>query len=215
LFAINKRLNRKPEAFTLVFTNGGPDHNILFINVQLSWLAYFILVGADSLVDGRTTPTQSWTNPVERVMSVLNLALANCALARKIMGDEFEINMKKGNNMGSARKMAEQLDSGALAIVVDDSGVGANNDVAVDEVTIPPMEVEIIVNTCDIGEIAPEFDLSQELREHMNLCLCHQPMEFDYYQAKVVAAWFHANLCAYCAGSSGTEGFVDERLTQD
>ena len=33
---------------------------------------------------------------------------------------------------------------------------------------------------------------------------CHQPMELDYYQAKVVAVWFHANLCAYCAGSSGT-----------
>jgi hypothetical protein len=54
-----------------------------------------------------------------------------------------------------------------LAGVVDDSGVGANNDVAVDEGVIPPMEVAIIVNTCDIGEITPKFDLSQELREHM------------------------------------------------
>ncbi len=44
---------------------------------------------------------------------------------------------------------------------------------------------------------------------------CHQPMEFGYYQAKVLAAWFNANLCAYCAGSSGTKGYVDERLTQE
>jgi hypothetical protein len=43
----------------------------------------------------------------------------------------------------------------------------------------------------------------------------YQPMEFDYYQAKVVAAWFHANLWAYCAGLSGTKGFVDERLTRE
>ena len=44
---------------------------------------------------------------------------------------------------------------------------------------------------------------------------CHQPMEFNYYQAKVVAAWFNANLCAYWAGSSGTEGYVDECLTRE
>ena len=41
---------------------------------------------------------------------------------------------------------------------------------------------------------------------------CYQPIEFDYYQAKVVVAWFNANLCAYCTGSSGTEGFVDGHL---
>ena len=49
LMAINKRFNRKPEAFTLVFTDGGSDHKISFINVRLSWLAYFLLIGVDSL----------------------------------------------------------------------------------------------------------------------------------------------------------------------
>jgi hypothetical protein len=34
--AINKRVNRKPEAFALAFTDGGPDHNISFINVMVS-----------------------------------------------------------------------------------------------------------------------------------------------------------------------------------
>ena len=38
---------------------------------------------------------------------------------------------------------------------------------------------------------------------------CYRPIEFDYYLAKVMAAWFKANSCAYYAGSSGTEGFVD------
>jgi len=41
LLAIIKRFNRKPEAFSLVFTNGGPGHNISLIDVQLSWLAFF------------------------------------------------------------------------------------------------------------------------------------------------------------------------------
>jgi hypothetical protein len=28
-------------------------------------------------------------------------------------------------------------------------------------------------------------------------------------------SWFHANLCAYCAGSSGSDGVVDEDLTRE
>ena len=61
MLSINKSFNRKPEAFTLAFTDGGPDHNISFLNVMVSLLAYFILIGSDSLVVGRTGPTQSWT----------------------------------------------------------------------------------------------------------------------------------------------------------
>ena len=90
LLAMNKKLNKKPDAFALAFTDGGPDHNISFMNVMISWLAYFILSGCDSLVVGRTAPTQSWTNPAERVMFVLNLAISTCALARTMMGGEFE-----------------------------------------------------------------------------------------------------------------------------
>ena len=84
---------------------------------MVSWLAYFIMSGCDSLVVGRTIPTQSWTNPVERVMFILNLALSNCALARDLMDDDFEKKMKKCNSMSSVRKHAATLDS-AVALVV-------------------------------------------------------------------------------------------------
>jgi hypothetical protein len=105
------------------------------------------------------------------------------------MSDEFEKNMKKCNNMGSVRKMAEQLDSGALVDVID-SGVGRNNDVAADEVVvIPPMQVGIVGNSCDIGEMAPEFDMSQELRKHMAQvdgdAEEHLPMDDDTVTAQV------------------------------
>jgi len=50
---------------------------------------------------------------------------------------------------------------------VIDSSVGGNSDVAADEVVIPLMEVGIVGNICDIRKMAPEFDMSQELREHM------------------------------------------------
>jgi len=38
----------------------------------------------------------------------------------------------------------------------------------------------------------------------------HHPIDFEYYyhNPKLVASWVKANLCTYCAGSSGDEGFV-------
>jgi hypothetical protein len=43
---------------------------------------------------------------------------------------------------------------------------------------------------------------------------CHSPVEFEYYSnPKLAVTWFHADLCAYCAGSSGAKGCVDDDLT--
>ena len=42
---------------------------------------------------------------------------------------------------------------------------------------------------------------------------CHHHVEFDYYNnPKILTSSFNAKLCAYCAGSSGADGFVDEEL---
>jgi len=41
----------------------------------------------------------------------------------------------------------------------------------------------------------------------------HHPVEFEYYNnPKKATSWFDGALCAYCAGSSGANGFVDEHL---
>ena len=45
---------------------------------------------------------------------------------------------------------------------------------------------------------------------------CHRPVEFEYYSnPQLAVSWFHADMCAYCAGSSGAKGFVDDDLTID
>ena len=45
---------------------------------------------------------------------------------------------------------------------------------------------------------------------------CHDHVEFEYFGIPVqTAAWFDANLCAYCAGASGLSGFVDEELREE
>jgi hypothetical protein len=115
LLAINTSKERLATAFVLAFTDGGPDHNISFLNVILSWLGYFIMSKSDFLVVARTTPTQSWTNPAERLMSVLNLSLSNCALSREPMSEEFEKKMKKRESMSSVRKVAGVAEESIVA----------------------------------------------------------------------------------------------------
>ena len=56
---LSLRKNARPNGVQMIYTDGGPDHNISFLNVQIAWLAYFILSRCDTLIVGRTTPTQS------------------------------------------------------------------------------------------------------------------------------------------------------------
>ena len=91
-------------------TDGGPDHNCKHLSVQMSWLGLFLRGGHDMLVVSRVAPTQSWTNPAERVMGPLNLALQNMALARTPMGDDFEAAMKRCNGMSAVRAVASEED---------------------------------------------------------------------------------------------------------
>jgi len=53
-------------------------------------LALFLELDMDTMVVMQTAPTQSWANPVERFMSVLNLGLKGVALAREEMDEKYE-----------------------------------------------------------------------------------------------------------------------------
>jgi hypothetical protein len=95
-------------AAIVLYTDGGPDHNCKHISVRLGLLALFLELDLDTMVVMRTAPTQSWGNPVERVMSVLNLGLQGVALAREEMIEEvYEKQMKRCNGMSAVRKVAE------------------------------------------------------------------------------------------------------------
>ena len=73
-----------------VFTDGGPDHRTTFLSVQLAWVALFRKRNLDMLVAVRSAPGQSFINPVERIMSLLNVALYGMALERTRMEDSYE-----------------------------------------------------------------------------------------------------------------------------
>ena len=68
---IETDVQSKPILF--LYTDGGPDHRLTFIAVQLSLISLFLQLDLDYLYAARTAPYHSWRNPVERIMSVINL----------------------------------------------------------------------------------------------------------------------------------------------
>ena len=60
-----------------LYTDGGPDHRTNFLSVQVALIGLFRLLDLDMLVVVRTAPHSSYRNPVERIMSLINLGLCN------------------------------------------------------------------------------------------------------------------------------------------
>ena len=59
----------------LLYTDGGLDHRLTYISVKLSRIDLFLERDLDYLCAVRTPPHHSWKNPVERIMSILNITL--------------------------------------------------------------------------------------------------------------------------------------------
>ena len=96
----------KPYLF--LYTDGGPDYQVKFVKIQITLISLFLALDLDYLVAVRTPPGHSWKNPVERIMSILNLGLQCISLIRQEMDKEIEEIMSKCNSMNDIRKAAEQ-----------------------------------------------------------------------------------------------------------
>ena len=90
-----------------IYSDGGPDHRLTYVSVQLSLIALFLNLNLDFLVACRTAPNYSWKNPVERIMSLLNIGLQCVGLMRVKMSDEFESAVQNCNNLQQLRKAAD------------------------------------------------------------------------------------------------------------
>lgn len=102
-----------PALVMSMMTNGGADHNCRHLAVQMSWLGVLLISGFDMLVVSRVAPTHSWSNPAERVMSPLNLAMQNMALAREKLDEDFEAAMRRYNGMSTMRSLGNDDDGEA------------------------------------------------------------------------------------------------------
>ena len=105
-------LSSKPILF--IFSDGGPDHRLTYFSVRLSLICLFLKLDLDYLCAGRMAPYHSWRNPVERIMSVLNLGLQCVGLARDRMSDEFEKEATKCNSLSELRKCLAGYESVVL-----------------------------------------------------------------------------------------------------
>ena len=91
----------------MVYSDGGPDHNTTFLSVKLAAISLFIALNLDMYVAVRCAPMQSYNNPAERCMSVLNIALQSVSLARESMCDMLEDQIKSLTSLSRVRVAAE------------------------------------------------------------------------------------------------------------
>ena len=99
--------NRQLEKSILfIYTDGGSDHRLTYLSVKISLICLFLKLDLDYLCAGRTAPYHSWRNPVERIMSVLNLGLQSVGIARAAMPTDFESEVSKCNNLSELRGIA-------------------------------------------------------------------------------------------------------------
>lgn len=69
----------------VVFSDGEGDQRFTFVSVQLGILSLVIKYKLSYIVAGRCAPCQSYIDPVERVISVLNLGLQSVGVMRQEM----------------------------------------------------------------------------------------------------------------------------------
>ena len=91
----------------VLYTDGGPDHNVTFLKTQLSLISLYLSHDLDMLIAVRTAPYYSWKNPCERVNCILNIGLQSIGLMRSPMSEVYENLIKSSNSMNAIRKEAE------------------------------------------------------------------------------------------------------------
>ena len=59
-----------PKEILCLYTDGGPDHRVNFLSVQIALICLFLQEDRDMVLAVRTPPYNSWKDPAEWVMSL-------------------------------------------------------------------------------------------------------------------------------------------------
>ena len=105
---INQEVPHHP--ILLIYSDGGPDHRLTNLSVKLALIGLYLKLDLDYLCAARTAPYHSYRNPVEQIMSIINLGLQALALARAKMPDEMETLAKKCNRLKALIGLYLKLD---------------------------------------------------------------------------------------------------------
>ena len=103
--SIYKSITNEIQPIMIIVSDGGPDHRLNFLSVQVALICLFSDLQLDFLVCVRTCPYQSWQNLAERVMSTLNLALQNVSLCRKEMSASNEQLIRNKSTIKDVREV--------------------------------------------------------------------------------------------------------------
>ena len=106
-FLISHGVADKPIVY--LYSDGGPEHRLMYLSVKAALISLFLFLDLDYLIVARTAPQHSWRNPVERVMSTLNLGLQCVGLACHPGDERFEGEVKGCNNMNQLRMKAQKI----------------------------------------------------------------------------------------------------------
>lgn len=90
-----------------MMTDGGPDHRVTYETVKTSLIQLFMQLDLEMLIAIRTAPKNSWVNPADRCMSLLNLALQHCALDRREMRPDFETKIRHKSSLNAIRNVGK------------------------------------------------------------------------------------------------------------
>lgn len=96
------------KSLLFVYSDGGPDHRLTYLSVQLSLISIYLKLDLDFLCAARTAPFHSWRNPAERMMSIVNLGLQCVGMMRGQMSPENEAAIAHCNNMSQIRLAGEK-----------------------------------------------------------------------------------------------------------
>ena len=88
--------------------DGGPNHRLTYLSVQLSLICLLLSLDLDYLCAARTATFHSWCNPVECIMSIVNLGLQSVGLAREDMDEENEQLVAKTGLMKEICKLSQK-----------------------------------------------------------------------------------------------------------
>ena len=96
------------KSLLFIYSDGGPDHRLTYLSVQLSLISIFLKLNLDYLCAARTAPCHSWRNPAERMMAIVNLGLQCVGMMRGQMCPEDEAAITHCNSMSQIRLASEK-----------------------------------------------------------------------------------------------------------
>lgn len=171
---ILKQPERQVPPVLLKFSDGGTDQRNTLESVKCATICVFRELNLDMMILGRCAPGNSWVNPAERIMSILNLGLQNCALERNATEEDPD-KFKGYNSMAAIRsaidKKPELKEPWQMSVQPVQQLIEKrferlklkDNPI----VTVPPVtDEEIDLLQRHIRELFPGMDLHKLQKEH-------------------------------------------------